>query len=220
MDRTKSFNAYPIFEGKSSIHGNKSISTVIFKTFADLHRNAANETNRYNRKEIYMRKRLGGRGSGKGGARVCFGGSGSDSRQHGSVMAGYWIRLQPELPQYVQYNVLLCSPLPAQLTSAAGALPAWRTTITTKTHPQKITHSDAEVHTAQARKTAPIHLTGRGVAHMKLDKVGKQTAEGHKLSFFAFFFLPLPAPSASLTISAHRWLQTFDVSVGQLHCCH
>lgn len=68
---------------------------------------------------------------------VCFGGSSSDSRQRGSVMAGYWIRLQPELPQYAQYNVPLCSPLPAQLTSAAGALPALRTTITTKTHPQK-----------------------------------------------------------------------------------
>lgn len=66
-----------------------------------------------------------------------WGGSGSDSRPRGSAMAGYWIRLQPELPQYAQYNVALCSPLAAQLTSAAGALPAWRTSITTKTHPEK-----------------------------------------------------------------------------------
>lgn len=33
----------------------------------------------------------------------------SDSRQSGSVMAEDWLRLQPELPQYTQYNVLLCS---------------------------------------------------------------------------------------------------------------
>lgn len=33
----------------------------------------------------------------------------NDSRQSGSVMVEDWLRLQPELPQYTQYNVLLCS---------------------------------------------------------------------------------------------------------------
>lgn len=51
---------------------------------------------------------------------------------------------------------------------------------------------------------------------MKLDKVEKQKARETN-SLFTFFPLPLPTPSVFLTISAHRWLQPFDVNAGQLH---
>lgn len=153
---------------------------------------------------------------------VLVGGSGSDSRQRGSVMAGYWIRLQPVLPQYVQYNVPLCSPAacPAHICSRGPS--CLEDHNHDKNTPTKITHGASEVHThtAWAGKPAPIHLARRGLANMKPDKVGKQTAGGHKLSLFTFFLLPLLAPSAFLTISAHRWLQPFEVNAGQLQCCH
>lgn len=108
-------------------------------------------------------------------------------------------RLQPERSQYTQYNVPLCSLLPALLTSAAGALPAWRTTITTKTHPKK-QHAVPQSYTVtQARhggkkKTAPARLTRHGAANMKLDKVGKQTAGWGGAQTLSLYFLSFPSP--------------------------
>lgn len=153
---------------------------------------------------------------------VCFGGSGSDSRQRGCVMAGYRIRLQPELPQYTQYNVPLCSPAACPAHICSWGPSCLEDHNHDKNTPTKITHRATEVHTytAPAGKTEPTHLARRGEANMKLDKVGKQKAGGHKLSLFTFFLLGLPIPSARLTISAHRWLQPFDVNADQLHCCH
>lgn len=138
-------------------------------------------------------------------------------------MAGYWIRLQPELPQYTQYNVPLCSPccLPSSHLQPGPFLPGGPQSRQKHTHKNNTQcHRGTQSHSPGRGETAPVHLAGRGVANMKLDKVEKQKARGHKRSLFTFFLLLLPAPSASLTISAHRWLKPFDVNAGQLHCCH
>lgn len=111
---------------------------------------------------------------------VCFGGSGSDSRQRGSVMAGYWIRLQPELPQYTQYNVPLCSPAACPAHICSWGPSCLEDHNHDKNTPTKITHRATEVHTytGPAGKTEPTHLATRGETNMKLDKVGKQKARG------------------------------------------
>ena len=154
---------------------------------------------------------------------VLVGGSGSDSRQRGSVMAGYWIRLQPVLPQYAQYNVPLCSPAacPAHICSRGPFLPGGPQSRQKHTHKNNTwglrgTHSHSlgrETCTHTPRETRiGKYETRQG---RKTDSRGAQT-----LSLFTFFLLPLLAPSACLTISAHRWLQPFEVNAGQLQCCH
>lgn len=153
----------------------------------------------------------------------CFGGSGSDSRQRGSVMAGYWIRLQPELPQYTQYNVPLCSPAACPAHICSWGPSCLEDHNHDKNTPTKITRRATEVraHTAPAGKTEPD--TPRETRRGKYEtRQGRKTESrgGHKLSLFTFFLLGLPVPSARLTISAHRWLQLFDVNADQLHCCH
>lgn len=129
---------------------------------------------------------------------VCFGGSGSDSRQRGSAMAGHWIRLQPELPQYAQYNVPLCSPLPDRLTSAAGALPACRTTITTKNTPTKLTRRATEVYTRAAQAGKKCTDTPRKTRTGKYEsRQGRKTdcCGAETLSLPSFFFLFPPHQS-------------------------
>jgi len=141
---------------------------------------------------------------------VCFGGSGSDSRQRGSVMAGYWIRLQPELPQYAQYNVPLCSlccPTSSHLQPGpflpGGPQSRQKHTRKNNTQGHRGTHShrpgrekctDTPCETRSSK-----YETGQG---RKTDRHSAQTP----------FILPLPAPSALLTITAHRWLRPFDVN--------
>ena len=52
-------------------------------------------------------------------------------------------------------------------------------------------------------------------------KQGRKTeSQGEQTLSLYFPFHPRPAPSASLAIRAHRWLNSFDVNVGQLHCSH
>lgn len=71
-----------------------------------------------------------------------------------------------------------------------------------KNTPTKITHGATEVHThtAQAGKTAPIHLAGRGVAYET--RQGRKT-ESQGAQILSLYFLSSPS-SRSISLSYHK----------------
>lgn len=133
--------------------------------------------------------------SGRGGVcewvSVCFGGSGSDSRQRGSVMAGYWIRLQPELPQYTQYNVPLCSPAACPAHICSWGPSCLEDHNHDKNTPTKITRRATEVrtHTAPAGKTEPDtpRETRRGKYETRQGRKTESRGGTNSLSLLSFF---------------------------------
>lgn len=121
---------------------------------------------------------------------VSSGGAGSDSRQCGSVMAGYWIRLQPVRP--VQCAALFPAACPAHICSRGPS--CLQDHNHDKNTPTKKTHRSTEVHThrAQAGKRAAIHLTRIQKQTRQENRLATNTSSPSLLSFF--FLFPLHQP--------------------------
>lgn len=141
----------------------------------------------------------------------------SDSRQSGSAMARHGLGLQPELPQYAQYNVLLCyggcrssSHLQPGPFLPGGPRSGQNT-------PQEITQNATEGHSQRG-------WNGTSVAHeMRIGKYGtgqgrKTVSRGHKCSFFTSSLFS--AHSSGLFVHKRSQMPRFDVNEGQLHSCH